>query len=123
MHSVADLLAIIKICSKSLRMSAHHHEIEAGCFRKDVAPRWDRHCKYCLLGTKTIGDQIHFVMVCSQLQEERNLLETKVVDLCPNVTHLSAQDKFIWLLSQEEKYCLNLIETFFLKCFKVDLLT
>ena len=52
-------------CFSKLRMSAHNLEIEAGRFGKDVTPRCDRHCKYCLsIGTKTIGDEIHFVMVC-----------------------------------------------------------
>ena len=103
-----------------LRMSAHNLEIEAGRFGKDVTPRCDRHCKYCLsIGTKTIGDEIHFVMVCPQFQEERKLLETKIADLYPNVSQLNVHNKFIWLLSQEDKYCLNSSATFFLQCFKI----
>ena len=35
-------------CFSKLRMSAHNLEIEAGRFGKDVTPRCDRHCKYCL---------------------------------------------------------------------------
>ena len=107
-------------CFSKLRMSAHNLEIEAGRFRKNMTPRHDRHCKYCLsIGTKTIGNEIHFVMVCPQFQEERKFLETKIADLYPNVSQLSVQNKFIWLLSQEDKYCLNLLAAFFLKCFKI----
>ena len=29
------------------------------------------------------------------------------------------QNKFIWLLSQEDKHCLNLVASFLLKCFKL----
>ena len=103
-----------------LRMSAHNLEIEAGRFGENVTPGCDRHCNYCLsIGTKTIGDEIHFVMVCPQFQEERKLLETKIADLYPNANQLSVHNKVIWLLSEEDKYCLNLIATFFLKCFKM----
>ena len=87
---------------------------------KDVTPRCERHFKYCLsIGTKTIGDEIHFVMVVPQFQEERKLLETKIGDLYLNVSQLNVHNKFIWLLSQEDKCCLNLVVTYSVKCFKL----
>ena len=103
-----------------LRMSAHNLEIEAGRFGKNRIPRSDRHCKYCLsLGTQVLGDEVHFVMMCPQFQEDRKRLETKIVNLFPNVIQLSVWNKFIWLLSQEDKNCLNLVATFLLKCFRL----
>ena len=63
--------------------------LKAGRFGKNVIPRSDRHRKYCLsIGNKIIGDEIHFVMVCPQFQEERKLHETKIADFYPNVSHL-----------------------------------
>ena len=36
-------------------MSAHTLEIEVGRFGRDVTPRCDRHCKYCLsIGAKQL---------------------------------------------------------------------
>ena len=101
-------------------MSAHNLEIEAGRFGNIRVPRSDRHCKYCLsLGIQVLGDEIHFVMICPQFQEDRKCLENKIANVYPNVNQLSVQNKFIWLLSQEDKHCLNLIASFLLKCFKL----
>ena len=72
-------------------------KLKAGRFGKEVTPRCDRHCKYCLSKEpKPVGDEIFFAMVCPQLQEEWKLLETKIVDLYPNVRHRSVYNKFIW---------------------------
>ena len=101
-------------------MSAHNLEIEAGRFGKNRIPRSDRHCKYCLsLGTQDLGDEVHFVMMCPQFQEERKRLETKIVNSFPNVIQLSVWNKFVWMLSQEDKRCLNLVANFLSNCFKL----
>ena len=101
-------------------MSAHNLEIEAGRFRKNRVPRSDRHCKHCLsLGIQVLGDEAHFVMICPQFQEDRKCLETKIANVYPNVKQLNAWNKFVWLVSQEDKYCLNLVAAFLLKCFKL----
>ena len=71
-------------------MRAYNIETEVRRFGKDVTPRCDRHCKYCFsIATKTIGDEIHFVMMCPQFHEKRILLEAKIVDCTQNVRHLS----------------------------------
>ena len=107
-------------CFSKLRMSAHNLEIEAGRFGKDGVPRSDRHCKHCLsLGIQVLGDEVHFVMICPQFQEDRKCLETKIANVYPNVKQLNAWNKLVWLVSQEDKYCLNLVAAFLLKCFKL----
>ena len=107
-------------CFSKLRMSAHNLEIEAGRFGKNRIPRSDRHCKYCLsFGIQVLEDEVHFVMMCPQFQEDRKFLETKIANVYPNVNQLSVWNKFIWLFSQEDKHCLNLVTTFLLKCSKL----
>ena len=108
-------------CFSKLRMSAHNLEIEAGRFGKNRISRSDRHCKYCLsLGTQVLGDEVHFVIMCSQFHEDRKRLETRIVNLFPNVIlQLSVWNKFIWLQSQEDKSCLNMVANFLLKCFRL----
>ena len=107
-------------CFSKFRMSAHNLEIEAGRFGKNRIPRSGRHCKYCLsLGKQVLGDEVHFVMMCPQFHEDRKCLETRIVNLFPNVIQLSVWNKFIWLLSQEDKNCLNLVANFLLKCFRL----
>ena len=94
--------------------------IEAGRFGKHRVPRSMRHCKYCLsLGIQVLGDEVHFVMICPQFQDDRKCLEIKIANVYPNVKRLNAWNKFIWLLSQEDKYCLNLVATYLSKCFKL----
>ena len=101
-------------------MSAHNIEIEAGRFGKNRIPRSGRHCKYCLsLGTQVLGDEVHLVMMCRQFPEDRKRLETRIVNLFPNVIQLNVWNKFTWLLSQEDKNCLNLVINFLSKCFRL----
>ena len=76
--------------------------------------------KSCLsLGKQVLGDEVHFVMMCPQFHEDRKCLETRIVNLFLNVIQLSVWNKFIWLLSQEDKSCLNLVANFLLKCFRL----
>ena len=107
-------------CFSKFQMIAHNLEIEAGRFGKNRIPRSGRHNKYCLsLGKQVLGDEIHFVMMCPQFHEDRQCLETRIVNLFPNVIQLSVWNKFIWLLSQEDKSCLNLVANFLSKCFRL----
>ena len=102
-----------------LRLSAHNLEIEAGRFGKHRIPRSERYCKYCLSkGKHVLGDELHFVMICPQFQKKRENLEDNVAKLYPNIKYLSVSNKFTWLLSQEDKDCLNWTATFLSKCFK-----
>ena len=67
-------------------MSAHNLEIEAGRFGKNKMPRSDRHCKYCLsLGMLVLGDEVHFVVIHPQFQDDRKCLENKIANAYPNV--------------------------------------
>ena len=100
-------------------MSAHNLEIEAGRFGKNRIPRSESHCKYCLSkGKQVLGDEVHFVMMCPQFQEKSENLENNVAKLYPNIKHLSIWNTLIWLLSQEDKDCLNWIATFVSKSLK-----
>ena len=38
-----------------------------------------------LFGIKVLGDEVHFVMMCPQFQEDRKCLESKIANLYPNV--------------------------------------
>ena len=107
-------------CFSKLRMSAHNLEIEPERFGNNRVPSSEKSCKYCLsLGIQVLGDEIHSVMICPQFQEDRKCLKNKIGNVYPNVNQLSVQNEFIWLLSQEDKHCLNLIASFLLKCFKL----
>ena len=60
-----------------------------------------------------------FSSQCNGFSYLRDGLETKIVNVFLNVKRLNGLNKFIWLLSQEDKYCLNLVAAFLLKCFKL----
>ena len=80
-------------------MSAHNLEIEAGRFGKHRVPRSARHCKYCpSLGIQVLGDEVHFVMICPQFQDDGKCLEIKIANVYPNVKRLNAWNKFICLV-------------------------
>ncbi len=105
-------------CLSKLRMSAHNLEIEAGKYGKNKIPRNERYCKYCIsLGTKVLGDEIHFLMICPLFEKERHDLLNKIQEIYPTL-NLSTYNKFVWLLSQEDAKCLNFLSTQVNKCFK-----
>ena len=63
-----------------LRMSAHNLQIETGRFSKSKTPRDERFCPYCkTLNTLAVEDEVHFLLVCSLFNEERQKF---LVEIC-----------------------------------------
>ena len=78
-------------------MSAHHLEIEAGRFGKNRVSRSDGYCKCCLsVGTEVLGDEVHFVILCPQFQEDRKRLATKIANSSRTLHHLNARQVHVY---------------------------
>ena len=77
-------------------ISAHDLRIE----RYEGLKVQDRICNTCNLN---IEDEFHFLMICLPLDNCRATYFSIIKRLYTNFENLSTEDKFIWLLSCEDK--------------------
>ena len=82
-----------------LRKSAHSLKIEKG--RHHGIPRHNRTCPRC--SSNEVEDELHFLLTCSALHNERESLIQCITDNCINFIKLTNKDKFIWLMNNENK--------------------
>jgi hypothetical protein len=95
------------------RISAHRLGIEVGRYR-GLAPS-DRLCTTCDL----VDDEFHFLLHCTRLDMYRATLFEAVAELCPNFNLLDPHNKFIWLLSTEDKKTCQLLGEYTHKSFSL----
>lgn len=66
----------------------------------------DRICKYCQ--THEIEEEIHFLLKCPKYEEERSKLFLCFMNSYKNFNALTDENKFIWLLTNENNDILEL---------------
>ena len=91
------------------RLSSDDLEIERGRYGAKSAPSGERLCTLCNLNE--VEDEFHFPMICPRYVHERNYV---LKQSFPSLAHLQLRDKFIWLMSQENK-SVTLKMAYFLK--------
>lgn len=94
-------------------ISAHDLRIERG--RYEGLKVEDRICNTCNLN---IEDEFHFLMICSPLDNCRAKYFNIIKRLYTNFENLSTEDKFIWLLSCEDKEIILLTSKLLIDLFK-----
>jgi len=78
------------------RMSAHHLAIERGRYTKPPTPVENRTCPHC---PSQIEDEFHFLMKCTELKNDREILLKNIGELCPQVLLLPDHLQFVYLMS------------------------
>ena len=91
-----------QIISK-FRTSCHDLEIERGRYSGVKAE--DRKCKIC--SANAVEDELHFVLKCDILSDIRSPYITKLTTSFPNISKLSDEMKFIWIMSSEDPLVLS----------------
>ena len=81
-----------------LRVSDHKLMIEVGRHKRPPIPRANRTCFWC---HNEIEDEQHFLIAC-QLYGSRNRWLCDLLGKYPALTSLTDNDKFIYLMSQED---------------------
>ena len=94
-----------------LRLSAHSLRIEKG--RYQGIPRHSRTCLRCSSGA--VEDEIHFLLNCCSLDNNRSKLLTCISKNCVNFQKLNETEQFIWLMTNENKDILFELCTY-IKC-------
>ena len=88
-----------------LRLSAHRLQIERGRYQGVL--RHDRICLRCTSGE--VDDEKHFLFSCSCNSDMRTSLYNTIKLSCLNFNSLSTNNKFIWLLNNENIEILSTI--------------
>jgi hypothetical protein len=94
------------------RTSNHKLHIETGRYTRPITPVENRICSNC--NSKSVEDELHFLMYCPRFENHRKELFSNVLNY--NAAILSAEDKFVWILSIEDPSCVR--ENLFTRVFK-----
>ena len=86
-----------KIYSR-FRLSSNDIEIERERYGAKSTPSDER-----LWSLDEVEDEFHFLMICSRYAHERNYVLNDIHQSFPSVAYSQIRDKFIWLMSQENK--------------------
>ena len=98
------------------RLSDHKLMIEEGRKKRPIIPRNERLCKIC----KVMEDEKHFLMECNIYNEDRMLNFAKIQTEIPGFANINNNDdKFIFLMTQENKVVTNIVASCINKWFKV----
>ena len=97
-----------------LRISAHDLTIERGRYQKPKIPLDLRLCEKC----KTLEDEAHFVMSCTANRNYRQARQNCMKELSeihPSITDMSDNEKFILIMTAEDKITSKIVERFITK--------
>lgn len=86
-----------------LRLSAHKLRIETDRYNSKNAyiPPECRLCTNCDLGK--VEDEFHFILECPKYDSDRLIFFNIISNECNNFCKLSQEDKFVWIMSNENK--------------------
>ena len=103
-----------------LRLSAHSLEIEKGRYGIKKTPREERYCLYCKSrNSYVLEDEVHFLVSCPLFTEERQQMLNSISAIFPSIILLKEQNLLIWLMSQEDVYCLEIVAKYCNKAFYI----
>lgn len=105
-----------RVALSRLRLSSHELMIEKGRHRKPIIPRIDRICPMCKDG---VEDECHFVTICPIYEEARKELYTAAESFAASFKDIPTNEqKFIYIMSNEDKKLLAKLGEFTYKSFK-----
>lgn len=112
-----DTIKNVKIlkCFAQFRLSAHQLAIERGRYKNVLAK--DRLCKYCQ--ANEVEDEVHFSMKCSFYKKQRENLFSMVSRSSKYFMDLSPENKFIWLMTNEDTDIIDNLASYVYECFEI----
>ena len=82
------------------RISDHSLQIEIGRRSVPRIPLNERFCTFC---KSSVEDEFHYIIKCDKYVQLRNVLFTTMKSHCKNFEYLSDRQKFMYIMSFEEK--------------------
>ena len=96
------------------RMSSHTLEVQRGRQCKPKVPLHQRICKYC----NVLEDEKHFLLQCPLYADLRNVLLIFIERKYPNFSSMTLDDKFIYILQNQDSQILTWLGKFLYRAFK-----
>jgi hypothetical protein len=97
------------------RTSNHKLHIETDRYIRPNTPVENRICSNC--NSKSVEDELHFLMYFPRFENHRRELYSNILNY--NAAVLSAEDKFVWILSNEDPSCVRELAKFIHSCFQI----
>ena len=79
--------------------------IERGRHSRPKIEREHRYCPYC---KDTVETETHFITECFEYRDERAFFFNSVQSVVPNFSYMNSQERFCFLLTQEDSNILLL---------------
>ena len=102
-----------------IRASSHILEIERGRYTRPKTPISERLCPQC----QVVDDEHHFLTSCKSIADERSVLYTKISACHNGFMSMDEQEKFIFLLSNNDAQILTWTGKFIYNGFQKRFLT
>ena len=95
-------------------------QIETGRYGIKKTPRAERYCiHFKSKDSYFVENEIHFLVTCPLFAKDREAMLNSIYATFPSIRMLNEKDLFIWLLSQEIIYCLEMVAKFCSKAFLI----
>ena len=98
-----------KIAISRFRLSNHQLMIEKG---RHMKPKIERNERLCYLCKNEIENEEHFLVTCPLYSPQRKVLENACVENCIRYDYLSKEQKFIFIMSNENEDILKSLGNF-----------
>ena len=98
-----------KIAISRFRLSNHQLMIEKG---RHMKPKIERNERLCYLCKNEIENEEHFLVSCPLYSPQRKVLEKACVENCNRYDYLSKEQKFIFIMSNENEDILKTLGNF-----------
>ena len=98
-----------KIAISRFRLSNHQLMIEKG---RHMKPKIERNERLCYLCKNEIENEEHFLVTCPLYSPQRKILENACVENCNRYDHLNKEQKFIFIMSNENEDILKTLGKF-----------
>ena len=103
-----------RVMLTKFRISSHTLHIESG--RHPWKAENLRLCTLC--SNQCVENELHFMLQCDAYSNYRTVFENNIAKENCNFCMLSDIDKFIWLLSNEDRHLNNRMGKYILQCFE-----
>ena len=98
-----------KIAISRFRLSNHQLMIEKG---RHMKPKLERNERLCCLCKNEIENEEHFLLTCPLYSPQRKVLENPCMENCNRYDDLSKEQKFIFIMSNENVDILKILGNF-----------
>lgn len=105
----------VRKCFTQFRLSAHQLAIERGRYKNIKSG--DRICKYCHVNETE--NEVHFLINCPKYSIVRTKLFSYIEKLCKNFKDLTNENKFIWLMTNEDTDIIQKLSSHIFTCFEI----